>query len=65
MEVFQAIGIIVASLFVYAASGVIISLIAADGDERLGWPIAWLVGGLLFAVVAYCWITGVPLPAIE
>ena len=59
MEVFQAIGIIVTSLFVYAASGLIISLITADGD---GWPIAWLVGGLLFAGVSYCWITGVPVP---
>lgn len=62
MEVFQTIGIIVTSLFVYAASGLIIALITADGDEYLGWAIAWLAGGLLFAGVSYCWITSVPVP---
>ena len=65
MEAFQASGIIVVALFVYAASCFIIAMIAADGDERLGGFVAWLIGGILFAVVAYCWIAGVPVPVIE
>ena len=65
MEVFQAIGIIVYALLIYAVSTLFIAFIAAKLDEDDRWPIAWFIGGVGFAVVSYCWIAGVPLPVLK
>lgn len=62
MEVFQIIGIIVSALLIYAATTLFIAIIAPSCDEDECCTIAWIVGGVEFAVVLYCWITGVPFP---
>ena len=64
MEVFQAIGIMVSALLIYAVITLFMPVIAArDGEEC--WAIAWIVGGVGFAIVAYCWIADVPLPVLK
>lgn len=69
MEVFQVIGIIVSALLIYAAItfgiSFFISIIEEHCDGDMFWPIAWIVGGIGFAAVSYCWITGVPLPVLK
>ena len=63
MEVFQGIGILVSALLIYAVFTLFILCIIARLDEEDTWqPIAWFSGGVIFAVVSYCWITGVPFP---
>lgn len=69
MEVFQVIGIIVFALLIYAATtfgiSLFISVIEGHCDGDMFWPIAWIVGGIGFAFVSYCWIAGVTLPVLK
>ena len=69
MEVFQAIGIIVSALLIYAATTFVITIFIAaiEGHyvEDIFWVMAWVTGGVIFAVVSYCWIAGVPLPVFQ
>lgn len=69
MEVFQAIGIIVSALLIYAATtfdiSLFISIIEGHCDGDMFWPIAWIVGGIAFAAVSYCWIAGVSFPVLK
>lgn len=69
MEVFQAIGIIVSALLIYAAITFVITLFIADigeiVDDNKLLLISLIVGGIGFAFVSYCWIAGVPLPVLK
>ena len=65
MKVFQAIGIIVSALLIYAATTLFITFIVTPCDEDEHWAISWIVGGIGFAFVSYCWIAGVPLPVLK
>lgn len=65
MEGFAAVGIIVVALVFYAMASVIVAGIVTPTDsnnEKLFWIIAWVIRGIIFAVVVYFWITGIKPP---
>ncbi len=63
LEAFEAVGIIVVALVFYAIASLIIATVSTGGnDEILTWIVAWVIGGIIFAVVVYFWITGIKPP---
>lgn len=64
MEMFQFIGIVVAAAIIYAVITLVIGsvIVYPDIDLDIICSCGWIIGMILFCIVAYCWITGVPSP---
>lgn len=64
---FQFIGIVVASAIIYVAITLIIGsvIVYPDTDLDTMCSCGWIIGMMLFCIVAYCWIAGVPFPVLK